>query len=301
VIFLVKINIEIELEHITESGILRLEKILNALREEEVPVKKKIPVAVGDEITKGLEKKINSYQVKTSKSKKGIKRTWFPIKFKLNIVKLYHHLRRTTKKKPEDIKHDLQKRFGLSRSTLERWLYGKGLTRGLRERKKPKAKRKKKDLSKAVRDKEIVGYCNVNPKKGWLEISKKFGLSKVRIYQIAKESGEVEVMKREWGEIKKPLVQKVAEAVKKEKPAEHFFKFKYSRVSQPETVETINDCIKKGKLSYREDAKKFGFDRRMLPTDDWFGLITEIAKKVQSVMGIEVTLDYPSGLKFKNS
>lgn len=297
-----KINIEIELGQITESGILKLEKILNAMREEEkIPVKKKIPVTVGDETTRELEKRLATYEPRTRKTKvSGIKRTWFPVNFKKDIVKLYHHLKRTTKKKPEVIKNELRKRFGLSHSTFERWIYGKGLTRGLREKRKPKVKKKKRDVSLDIRNRELIDYCNVNPKKGWLEIGNKFKISEVGAYQIAKKSGEVEVMKRQWGEVK-PIVQKVEEAVKKEKPAEHFFKFKYSRANQGDTIKAINECIKKGKLTYRDDANKFGFDRRMLPTDDWFGLITEIGKKVQSVMGVQVTLDYPSGLKFRNN
>jgi hypothetical protein len=156
------------------------------------------------------------------------------------------------------------------------------------------------------RNEKIVNYLNKNPYECWENAGKKFDLSSTAIYSIAKLSRKVRIMNREWSPIitKETALRSRPEPIIIEEPkktmGQVILKFEKSRVDADKTISAINECIGKGSLSYREDADKFGFDRRMLPTTDWYDFMTEVAKTVNRLMGIDVILDPTlSGISFK--
>jgi len=62
----------------------------------------------------------------------------------------------------------------------------------------------------------------------------------------------------------------------------------------------LNECISKGSIIYKDDADKFGFDKRFLSDTDWFNFIIESGKKINSMMGINVTLSpILTGIEFR--
>jgi hypothetical protein len=311
-----KITIELDTSYDKQE---KINEIIDALKSEGIP--SKIPTIGGRvppfEVVPSKKPKLDKEEydklfskikddVNEEDKKKGSRRPrQYSYELKKNIisfVKLHKSMH------PDSTMKKIGKIIDVNYTTFCDWLKGQKLN-GVG--KKPKSI-KGRGLTRwgrtyeevNERNKKIVDYLNKNPYISWEEVGEKFGLSSTLIYSIAKKSGKVRIMKREWEKLVEPTYKKI-EPIKEEvkvleSPAEHFLKFENSRKDVKETIGAINECIIKGSLSYKDDADKFGFDRRMLPPPEWYGFITEVAQKVNRLMGIEVILSPTlSGIIFK--
>jgi hypothetical protein len=241
----------------------------------------------------------------TPLSKAGRRQFSVPLKKKIvQFVNIYKT------QNPDSTYHDITKAIGIHGSVFGPWTRGKFMSGKRGPGKKRSMKYPTHILPTEEREKrnrKIVAFANKNPYHSWTEIAEEFKMSTAAMYQICKKSKKVKIMKRPWEKLvdksqlhyrkngKQPIV--IAE---KRTPVQAFLKFNGSNVSQGETIKYINECIAKGSLTYRDDAHKFGYDRRSLPSDKWFKFITDVAKKTNNMIGVEVTLsDTMTGLNFK--
>jgi hypothetical protein len=219
----------------------------------------------------------------------------------INYVKSYKNLY------PEATMEKIGKIINVSYTTFYDWLKGQKL--GSAGGHRFKTGRSMGWINE--RNEKIVNYLNKNPYECWEDVGKKFNLSSTAIYSIAKVSRKVRIMNRAWSPVitketalrSKPEPVIIEESMEEPKKTmgQVILKFEKSRVDADKTIAGINECIGKGSLSYRQDADKFGFDRRMLPTTDWYDFMTDVAKTVNRLMGIDVILDPTlSGITFKN-
>jgi len=210
---------------------------------------------------------------------------------------------------PEVTMQKIGQSINVDYTTFADWLKGKNLG-GVGQKKNKKIGYGKKNDMVKERNEKIVNYLNKNPYECWENAGKKFGLSSTATYSVAKQSGKVKIMKRDWSEMitkdtglrtpLKPVEIKEETETPSKTMGQVILKFEKSRVDANKTIDGINECIGKGSLTYREDADKFGFDRRVLPITDWYDFMTEVAKVVNRIMGIDVILDPTlSGITFK--
>jgi hypothetical protein len=289
-------------DKIRPTEIKAVKEGLGAKREIFVSKPTKVEKTTPKEDIKRLSKEIKSeFKKLKAKYKEKIK---YPISFKKKVIEYYDLAYGLDKKTQKNI---IAKKFGLRQSTYCSWLNGERLKGRFPvvSIKKPLSKKTPSKYNKKLgsfstieaRNREITDHLNSNPYDSWEEVGEKFGLSRTLIYLVAKKSKKVRIMKRTWDKMidkrnlpyKKPEPKK-AEPIKKKTLANIILKFDHSKVSQEDTILGLNECISKGVLSYRDDANRFGFDRNGLPTNDWFDFITEVAQKVSSMLGIDVTL-----------
>jgi len=247
----------------------------------------------------------------------------YTTEFKKKFVKFYKIFSQAN---PKITQKEKGKIVGIPQSTFVDWLKGEKLGS---VGKKPSGRKVKEKVKKVYnkpkmtrwgttyesikeRNEKMIDHLNKNPYDSWEEVGEKFKLSSTGVYAVAKNSGKVRIMKRLWEKMieKKDLEYKPykSESQKEEenKPKEKkelasiILKFEHSKKSPEETIIAINECISKGILSFKDDADKFGFDRRQLPTSDWFNFITEVAKKVNTMLEVDVTLSPAmTGITFK--
>ncbi len=299
-----KITFEIDTDH---ENLEKAIEIINTFKKEavlgegrlkkmEIPV----PVEVPAESRKKTIEELKS--ILKSCPKDSLGRMMYPTSFKKDFMKFYKDYKKDFPK-AKDI--EITNLIGLSPNTITEWKVGKKMGSVGKPRKSVVAI-KKKLKNNRDRDRKIVDYLNDHPYESWEEVGKKFGLSSTRIHGIAKE-GRARIMKRDWVKplSKETLTYKPYEP-EEQKPTEQktmgqvILRFKNSKETPEKTVAGINECIVKGSLTYKDDANKFGFDKRMLPTPEWFDFMTDVAQTVKRMMGVDVILDPTmTGVVFK--
>ena len=291
-----KIIIEMDTEREKLKNIIT---VLNSFKGEKIQVKEPLtsfePEQKAERPSETFVRQIDEMkaEIKTFGRRKNGK-MFYPLDFQKRFVKFYNDFRNEY---PNIMKSKIAPMVGIKYQTSHEWLDKKFKN----IEKKTKISRGKEKLG---RNKELLEYCNAHPYDSWEEVGDKFKISGTSAYSIAKKM-RVRIMKRAWAKYIEPThkYEKPKEEVvikQPESPVEHFLKFEYSKKPQGETIQSLNECIQKGTLTYKDDGDKFGYDRRVLPPTEWFNFMTEVAQKVNRMMGIDVTLEPTmTGILFK--